>query len=113
MSQFEKPLFSLTVEEFMTLNQKMLSEKFGSMLEEVKKQTGNEKSPKDIIFLTDVCEITGYKKPTVYSKVSRGEIPVLSNNSPLTFSRKAIIDWISMGRPSAADFMVSQKKNKR
>jgi predicted DNA-binding transcriptional regulator AlpA len=52
----------------------------------------------DFIYLDEVMEITGYKKSTVYSKVSKNEMPVISRRRPLTFSRKELHEWMSLGR---------------
>jgi hypothetical protein len=39
----------------------------------------------------------------IYSKISRYEIPVLSRTRPLTFSRKAILQWMKDGKTSMMD----------
>lgn len=64
-------------------------------IQEVKKES-------DIIFIEEVMRITKLKKSTIYSKVSKGEIPYLSGGRPLTFSRQAINSWIEMGKPTVA-----------
>ena len=72
-----KPLFSLTVGEYIELNKKVFAEAAKRILLEQKTET-KEKEPTDIIFIDDVLELTGYRKSTLYSKVSSYEIPVLS-----------------------------------
>jgi hypothetical protein len=46
--------------------------------------------PDDEIFIDATMQITGYQRQTIYSRVNRDEIPVLSRNRPLTFSRTQI-----------------------
>ncbi len=106
MSDLSKPLYSLTVGEYKELQQQLLQEHSDQFL-----RNGNnepsllEKEEQDIIFMEEVCRLTGYTKPTVYSKISRYQIPVLSRGKPLTFSKKAIIEWIHQGKPHVIDQM--------
>lgn len=100
--QNSKPLCSLTVGEYMELNKKAFSEEAERLLQE-RSVEHSKKAPGDIIFIHDVLQLTGYKRSTLYSKVSRCEIPVLSRKKPLTFSRKAILRWLKEGKPHALD----------
>lgn len=97
-----KPLYSLTVGEYIELNKKVFSEEAERLLQEKPKVVSDE-TPDDIIFMDDVVKLTGYKKATLYSKVCRFEIPVLSRRKPLTFSREDIIRWIHDGKPNVID----------
>ena len=61
-----------------------------------------DKSPyavSDFIYIDEVMEITAYTRKTVYSKVSKNQMPVISRGRPLTFSRKELYEWMSSGRP--------------
>ncbi|KAA1243326.1 helix-turn-helix domain-containing protein [Aquimarina sp. RZ0] len=98
MSNLSKPLFSLTIEEYKELQRELFNEQ-AERLAQNNTSTSIPKEDKDLIFLEEVCEITGYTKPTLYSKISRFEIPVLSRGKPLTFSKKEIIEWIHQGKP--------------
>ena len=101
MSLENQPLYALSVEEFKKLNKEMVREQ----LREFHNSKGEtvSKSDQDIIFIDDACELTGYSKPTMYSKISKYEIPVLSRGKPLTFSRKELIEWIRKGKPSVVE----------
>ncbi len=100
--QESKPLYSLTVGEYIELNKKVFSEEAKKLLQERPEE--NSKEPQsDIIFIDDVILLTGYRKATLYSKVSRYEIPVLSRRKPLTFSRKGILQWLEQGKPNVLD----------
>lgn len=57
----------------------------------------------DIIYLYEACELTGYTENTIYTKVSKNEMPVVTRGKPLTFSRKELKKWIKNGRPSLAE----------
>jgi predicted DNA-binding transcriptional regulator AlpA len=106
MSNLLKPLYSLTIGEYKELQRELLREHSNQI--EKCSESGirqKEKEEQDIIFMEEVCKLTGYTKPTLYSKISRYQIPVLSRGKPLTFSKKAIIAWIHQGKPSVIDQM--------
>ncbi|MCB2196976.1 MAG: helix-turn-helix domain-containing protein [Bacteroidetes bacterium] len=43
-------------------------------------------------------EVTGLTKSTIYSKVSKNEIPFMKKHGALYFSRSTLQDWIIGGR---------------
>lgn len=96
------PIFTLSIKEFKNLMNNV-------MIDFVIKLPGHnglgkERSVRsDMIYMYDVTELTGYTDKTVYTKVSRGEIPVVSTGRPLTFSRRQLNRWIHEGRPSVAE----------
>jgi predicted DNA-binding transcriptional regulator AlpA len=94
-----RPLYSLTVEEFRELS-RMIAEDNIILLSPSEPK---EKTQSDILYLEDVKQLTGYKDSTVYSKVCRKEIPVISSGRPLSFSRAEITQWIIDGRPTIAE----------
>ncbi|WP_299244117.1 helix-turn-helix domain-containing protein [uncultured Aquimarina sp.] len=99
MSDLLKPLYTLTVGEYMELNRTI----FKQQLQELLSNQGElvpQTTERDIIFIDEACELTGYSKPTMYSKISRLEIPVLSKGKPLTFSKQGLIEWIHQGKPN-------------
>ncbi len=102
-SNQEKPLYTLTVEEFTTLNRQIVQQELQDAI--LHQGMSKPESDRDIIFIDDACELVGYSKPTMYSKISRYEIPVLSRGKPLTFSKKALIRWIHDGKPGVADVL--------
>lgn len=114
MSYLLKPLYTLTVEEFTQLNKQIVKQQ---LQETLFSERINPKPDKDIIFIEEACDLTGYSKPTMYSKISRYEIPVLSRGKPLTFSKKALIEWIHNGKPNmseeieASDYLKVSKRS--
>ncbi|WP_051336155.1 helix-turn-helix domain-containing protein [Aquimarina latercula] len=99
MSNLSKPLYSLTLEEYIQLNRRIIRQQLQEVLSNEKESTLH-KAERDIIFIDEACELTGYSKPTMYSKISRLEIPVLSKGKPLTFSKQSLIEWIHQGKPN-------------
>jgi predicted DNA-binding transcriptional regulator AlpA len=110
MKDLSKPIYSLTVEEYLELNKKA----FASEAERIIRvyQNSSNRNNNDIIFIDEVVELTGYKKSTIYSKVCRYEMPVISKRTPLTFSRKEIIIWLKEGKPSVIDQEANEYLNK-
>lgn len=105
----EKPLYSLTVDEFKALSFSIADEirlKHQAIIEE------DVEDPRDTIFLTELVALTGYTPSTIYSKVSRGEIPVLSSGRPLTFSKSDILNWMKAGKPSPTEQLAHSKFKK-
>ena len=96
-------LFSLTVEEFKELSKTINIDR--SYIVQAPERV--EKELRDIVFIDEARVITGYKLSTIYSKVSRREIPTLSTGRPLTFSREELTNWIKSGRPSIAEMMAN------
>ena len=80
----------------------LLAQEVSRLLETFLKKDVNSDLP-DVIFVDQVATLTGYKKSTIYSKVSRFELPVLSRRKPLTFSRKSILQWLKDGKPNLID----------
>lgn len=112
MQEDKRPLFTLTVEEFMELNKTIKVDR--DYIERPPVKT--EVSKPDIIYSDEAAEITNYTKSTLYSKVNRGEIPYLSGGKPLTFSRAQLQDWMHKGRPTVAEIMAEEfnkLKNKK
>lgn len=84
---------SLTVSEFLELINKKTSKSSNS----------------DLIFIEDLKKITNYKESTIYSKVSKNQIPVISRGRPLIFSRKEILNWLQLGKPNVQSFLQLKK----
>ena len=103
MSDLSKPLYTLTVGEYIELNKKVFAEEAEKLFQIKARSQESPQQEQDIIFVEQVLALTGYQKSTLYSKVSRYEIPVISRRKPLTFSRKAILQWLKDGKPNVID----------
>ncbi len=102
-----RPLYSLTVEEFKELSKTIALD--NSYL--LKPDETIQEPKSDIIYLDEVISLTGYKESTVYSKVCRKEIPVISTGRPLAFSREEILQWMKDGRPTVAEMLAIEFTN--
>jgi predicted DNA-binding transcriptional regulator AlpA len=107
MFENQRPLYTLTVEEFKELSKTIALD--NSYLIEPAKISEEPKS--DIIYIDEIIQLTGYKESTIYSKVCRREIPVISFGRPLTFSREEIIQWMKDGRPTVAEMLAKEFSN--
>lgn len=103
-----RPIYTLTVEEFKELSKTIAIE--NSYLNQPSKQ--KEKEPNDIIFIGEAVTLTGYKESTIYTKVCRREMPVISFGRPLTFSRKQLNEWMKSGRPTVAEMIADDFNSK-
>jgi len=64
----------------------------------------NEATSEEIIGIVEACRILGLRKPTVYHKVQRGEVPTCrpSGCKKLMFKRGELISWLSQQKRSVA-----------
>lgn len=106
---YDRFLHSLTIKEFRELSLSIANEVSHQISQS---HTVEQEDPRETIFIADVAVLTGYTQATIYSKVSRGEIPVMSHGRPLTFSKTDILDWIKSGKPSNAEKLAKEKHSK-
>ena len=57
----------------------------------------------EIIGLKAVCELTGYSKPAIYQRTSKGLIPHFRRDGRLLFRRDEIINWLTEHRVETQD----------
>jgi hypothetical protein len=50
------------------------------------------------------------KEKSIYSKVSRLELPSISRGRPLLFSRAELQLWMKLGRPTIAEMELKRRK---
>ena len=55
-------------------------------------------SDDDLLTVQDAAKFLSLTVPTVYSKVSRGELPVMKRTKRLYFSREDLVEYIRAGR---------------
>ena len=99
MEPEENPLFTLTIKQFKTLVRIIVSEEVNKVVNQCQGVNNESKNNSDTCFIDQACQITGLKKPTIYSKLSTKQIPSLSRGKPLIFSMKHLQMWIEAGRP--------------
>ena len=96
------PIWQITVGDFERLVRKIVSEKVAQAVQDAFEERAKMEADQteDIIDIKIASKITGLSVATIYSKVSRFELPSMSRGRPLLFSRKQLINWIEEGRPS-------------
>jgi len=54
--------------------------------------------PEQLLTIEEAAEFLHLSKPTLYSKVSKGELPVMKRSKRLYFSRTELLDYLKAGR---------------
>jgi excisionase family DNA binding protein len=54
--------------------------------------------PEQFLTIQEAAELLSLKVPTMYSKVSKGELPVMKRAKRLYFSRAELLEYIKVGR---------------
>ncbi len=115
----EKFIFQLTVKEYKSLLKSTLEELLPKMIREELEDYRESiipvfyKPEKDTMSITEAADLTGLKIKSIYSKVSRREMPSKTRGRPLIFSRKELYNWLSKGKPTVVELMYEDYKNKR
>ena len=95
------PLFSLTVGQFEEL-----------VAGQKKEDVVSIKNEKKVIGINEVCEMTGYKKPTIYALVHKRQIPFFKpphKGKKLFFRREEIEAWMQENRTETVAEYVTKK----
>lgn len=58
----------------------------------------NEEIPDQLLTVQEAADLLKLTVPTIYSKVSRGELPVMKRSKRLYFSRQELMDYLKTGR---------------
>ncbi len=103
MEPEDNPLFTLTIRQFKTLTRSIVAEEVNKLVNKCQGLDNELRSNSDTCFIDQACQVTGLKKPTIYSKLSSKQIPSLSRGKPLIFSIKHLQMWIEAGRPKTDD----------
>ena len=56
-----------------------------------------------LLSIQEAAEFLNLTVPTLYSKVSKGELPVMKRSKRLYFSRTELLDYIKQGRKKSND----------
>ena len=82
--------------EAVTMLTKEVSE-LKSLLIEKQVQPTTEQ-PEQLLTIQEAAEFLSLAVPTIYSKVSKGELPVMKRSKRLYFSRTELLDYLKEGR---------------
>ena len=110
----EKFLFQLTTDEFISMFNGLLNEVVPRLVEQGIKEHLKDanQDQANIITIDEASKILSLTKKTIYTKVSRMEMPVLTRGRPLMFSRNELEIWLKNGRPSNAETLANNYLNK-
>lgn len=103
------PLFSLTVSEFSALMQEQFKL---FQIPNVKKEVVFETDNVDINWVSENLKMA---KSTIYTKVSKYQMPCKKRGKPMGFSKKETIEWVEKGKPKVIqeiDFAPIRKSKK-
>ncbi|MCU4177638.1 helix-turn-helix domain-containing protein [Carboxylicivirga sp. N1Y90] len=65
--------------------------------------TDKSETQDKLLNIDEACKVLHLEKPTVYSKVSRGELPHMKKGKRLYFSHEALLEYIHSGRVKTND----------
>lgn len=73
--------------------------------------------PEKLLTIQEAAEFLSLTVPTMYSKVSKGELPVMKRAKRLYFSRTELLDYLKQGRKKtnaeieagANDYLINKK----
>lgn len=69
-----------------------------NIIEAVFSENKVESQKKDLLTVQEAGEFLSLSVPTIYSKVSRGELPVMKQGKRLYFSRAELLEFLKAGR---------------
>ncbi|SDK57038.1 transcriptional regulator, AlpA family [Pedobacter sp. ok626] len=78
----------------------------------VENQLASQSPHSDLLTITQAAEFLKLSVPTLYTKVSRGEIPVNKRGKRLYFSTGELSAWIKAGKKKTVEETQSDLKHK-
>ena len=110
---YNKPVWNCTVREFLDIQKKEIESQFKELFAKAVNEIKSDQAPpEDSVGLEEAMKITGFKKKSVYTKVSRLEIPCVNRGRPLMFSRAELQLWMKLGRPTVVEMEVLRRKGR-
>ncbi len=64
----------------------------------LEKGNGTQTEPDQLLTVQQAAEFLSLSVPTIYSMVSRGELPLMKRKKRLYFSRTELLDYLKQGR---------------
>ena len=108
---FEKPLWHYSMREFLKLQKQEIEGSIKEMLTlAVSEVKSDQQEPDDTIGIEKATKVTGLKEKSIYSIVSRLQLPSLTRGRPLMFSRAELQLWMKIGRPTVAEMAFKRRK---
>lgn len=110
-SNYEKPLWHYSMQDFLDIQKKELESSIKKMFTNAVNEIKSEQPLiEDTISLGEAAKVTGLKEKSIYSKVSRLELPSLTRGRPLMFSRAELQLWMKLGRPTITEMELKRRR---
>ena len=77
---------------------RLIQRSFRKVLEEIPQHGESGEQAYEFLTIKEAAKFLSLTVPTIYSKVSRGELPVMKRSKRLYFSREDLIEYIRAGR---------------
>jgi excisionase family DNA binding protein len=71
----------------------------------------NQPEPEQLLTVQQAAEFLSLTVPTIYSKVSKGELPVMKRSKRLYFSKQELTDWIKAGRKKTTSEIAAEAES--
>ena len=69
-----------------------------NILKAVRNEQPTTDQPEQLLTIQEAAEFLSLTVPTMYSKVSKGELPVMKRSKRLYFSRTELLEYLKEGR---------------
>lgn len=69
-----------------------------NILKAVRNEQPTTEQPEQLLTIQEAAEFLSLSVPTLYSKVSKGELPVMKRSKRLYFSRTELMEYVKAGR---------------
>lgn len=79
-----------------TMLTKEVSELKSLLIEKQEQQPTQQ--PEQLLTIQEAAEFLSLSVPTIYSKVSKGELPVMKRSKRLYFSRTELLEYVKAGK---------------
>jgi excisionase family DNA binding protein len=93
--------------EAVTMLIKEVSELKSLLIEKQEQPTTDQ--PEQFLTIQEAAEFLSLSVPTLYSKVSKGKLPVMKRSKRLYFSRTELMEYIKEGRRKTRSEFISNK----
>ncbi len=69
-----------------------------NILKAVRSEQPTTEQPEQLLTVQEAAQFLNLTVPTIYSKVSKGELPVMKRSKRLYFSRTELMEYVKAGR---------------
>lgn len=81
-----------------TLIKKISDQVTENILNVIRKDSSKNTAPNDLLTLKEAASFLNLSPSTIYSKVSKGELPVMKRSKRLYFSQIELLDYLKEGK---------------